>query len=119
MYRHDAGEIRLDGQQVSFDVGSGRDPAGIGMVHQHFMLIPVMTVAENVVLGTEPVRNGVLLDEAVAERRVADMARAFNFAVDPAALVEDIDVGQQQRVEIMKALYRTPTSSSSTSRRPC
>ena len=76
------------------------------MVHQHFMLIPVMTVAENVVLGTEPVKKGVLLDEAAAERRVADMAKAFNFAVDPAALVEDIGVGQQQRVEIMKALYR-------------
>jgi len=70
------------------------------------MLIPVMTVAENVVLGTEPVKDGVLLDEAAAERRVADMARTFNFAVEPGALVEDIGVGQQQRVEIMKALYR-------------
>ena len=106
LYRHDAGEIRLDGKQVSFDSARDAIHAGIGMVHQHFMLIPVMTVAENVVLGTEPVRNGVLLDEAVAERRVADMAKAFNFAVDPAALVEDIGVGQQQRVEIMKALYR-------------
>jgi simple sugar transport system ATP-binding protein len=70
------------------------------------MLIPVMTVAENVVLGTEPVKDGVLLDEGVAENRVAEMAKTFNFAVDPSALVQDIGVGQQQRVEIMKALYR-------------
>ena len=76
------------------------------MVHQHFMLIPVMTVAENVVLGTEPVKDRVLLDEAAAEKRVADMAKTFKFAVDPGALVQDIGVGQQQRVEIMKALYR-------------
>jgi simple sugar transport system ATP-binding protein len=106
LYRHDAGEIRLRGKPVSFDSARDAIQAGIGMVHQHFMLIPVMTVAENVVLGTEPVRNGVLLDEGTAERRVAEMARTFNFAVDPAALVEDIGVGQQQRVEIMKALYR-------------
>jgi general nucleoside transport system ATP-binding protein len=106
LYRPDAGEIRLAGKPVSF--GSARDAiqAGIGMVHQHFMLIPVMTVAENVVLGTEPRRGGVLLDERAAERRVADMAKTFRFSVDPSALVEDIGVGQQQRVEIMKALYR-------------
>jgi general nucleoside transport system ATP-binding protein len=102
----DAGEIRLQGKPVSFGSASDAIEAGIGMVHQHFMLIPVMTVAENVVLGTEPVKDGVLLDEAAAEKRVADMARTFKFAVDPAALVQDIGVGQQQRVEIMKALYR-------------
>jgi general nucleoside transport system ATP-binding protein len=106
LYRPDAGEIWMRGKPVVF--GSARDAiqAGIGMVHQHFMLIPVMTVAENVVLGTEPVRHGVLLDEANATRRVAEMARTFRFAVDPQARVEDISVGQQQRVEIMKALYR-------------
>src|SRR5689334_9274279 len=106
LYRPDAGEIRLNGKPVSFGSASDAIEAGIGMVHQHFMLIPVMTVAENVVLGTEPVKEGVLLDEAAAERRVADMAKTFNFAVEPGALVEDIGVGQQQRVEIMKALYR-------------
>jgi simple sugar transport system ATP-binding protein len=106
LYRPDAGEIRMRGKPVSF--GSARDAiqAGIGMVHQHFMLIPVMTVAENVVLGSEPVRNGVLLDEASAAERVAEMARTFRFAVDPEARVDSISVGQQQRVEIMKALYR-------------
>jgi simple sugar transport system ATP-binding protein len=106
LYHPDAGEIRLNGKPVSFGSASDAIDAGIGMVHQHFMLIPVMTVAENVVLGTEPVKDGVILDEAAAERRVADMAKTFNFAVEPGALVEDIGVGQQQRVEIMKALYR-------------
>src|SRR5438105_14236222 len=106
LYRADEGEILLSGKPVVFHSAKDAIEAGIGMVHQHFMLIPVMTVAENVVLGTEPVRSGILLDEAAAGRRVADMAKTFRFAVDPEALVEDISVGQQQRVEIMKALYR-------------
>lgn len=106
LYHPDAGEIRLNGKPVSFSSARAAIDAGIGMVHQHFMLIPVMTVAENVVLGTEPVRGGVILDESAAEKRVGDMARTLRFAVDPKALVEDISVGQQQRVEIMKALYR-------------
>src|SRR4029078_163989 len=105
-YRADAGEILLNGKRVVFSSASDAIEAGIGMVHQHFMLIPVLTVAESVVLGTEPVKDGVLLDEGAAERRVADMAKTFKFAVEPGALVEDITVGQQQRVEIMKALYR-------------
>ena len=106
LYRPDGGEIRLNGNPISFSSAREAIQAGIGMVHQHFMLIPVMTVAENIVLGTEPVKGGVFLDEKVADRRVADMAKTFHFAVDPDALVEDISVGQQQRVEIMKALYR-------------
>jgi simple sugar transport system ATP-binding protein len=106
LYKPDAGEIRVKGNVAAFGSASDAIEAGIGMVHQHFMLIPVMTVAENVVLGTEPVKDGVLLDEGVAENRVAEMAKTFNFAVDPSALVQDIGVGQQQRVEIMKALYR-------------
>jgi simple sugar transport system ATP-binding protein len=106
LYKPDAGEIRVKGKVAAFGSASDAIDAGIGMVHQHFMLIPVMTVAENVVLGTEPVKDGVLLDERAAEKRVADMAKTFKFAVDPSALVEDIGVGQQQRVEIMKALYR-------------
>jgi simple sugar transport system ATP-binding protein len=106
LYRPDAGEIRLSGKPVVFSSARDAIRAGIGMVHQHFMLIPVMTVAENVVLGSEPKRNGVFLDEATAEHRVAEMARTFRFAVDPDARVESVGVGQQQRVEIMKALYR-------------
>jgi general nucleoside transport system ATP-binding protein len=105
LYRPDAGEILLHGTRVTF--GSARDAiqAGIGMVHQHFMLIPVMTVAENIVLGVEP-REGILLDERGAERRVRELSERFGLAVSPTALVSDITVGQEQRVEILKALYR-------------
>ncbi|HEY4236276.1 MAG TPA: ABC transporter ATP-binding protein [Gaiellaceae bacterium] len=106
LYRPDGGEIQVNGKPVSFTSAREAIEAGIGMVHQHFMLIPVMTVGENIVLGTEPVKGGVFLDEKAADRRVTEMAKTFNFAVDPDALVEDISVGQQQRVEIMKALYR-------------
>jgi general nucleoside transport system ATP-binding protein len=106
LYRPDGGEIRLNGKAVSFASARDAIQAGIGMVHQHFMLIPVMTVAENIVLGSEPVREGIFLDEAAADRRVTEMAKTFRFEVDPDARVEDIGVGQQQRVEIMKALYR-------------
>ncbi len=106
LYRADEGEILLGGKPVSF--GSAREAIehGIGMVHQHFMLIPVMTVAENIVLGAEPAREGVLLDYGVARRRVRELAQTFGFAVDPDARIESISVGQQQRVEILKALYR-------------
>jgi general nucleoside transport system ATP-binding protein len=105
LYKPDGGEILMRGKPVTF--GSARDAiqAGIGMVHQHFMLIPVMTVAENIVLGIEP-RDGILLDERGAERRVKELSEQFGLAVDPGALVHDITVGQEQRVEILKALYR-------------
>jgi general nucleoside transport system ATP-binding protein len=106
LYKPDEGEIRLHGQSVTF--GSAKDAiqAGIGMVHQHFMLIPVMTVAENIVLGIEPVREGVFLDDRGAEERVRELSKQYGLVVDPAALIADITVGQQQRVEILKALYR-------------
>jgi general nucleoside transport system ATP-binding protein len=106
LYRPDAGEIRIGGKPV--EIGSPRAAIenGVGMVHQHFMLIPVMTVAENIVLATEPVRDGVLLDYAAADKRVRELSTRFGLAVDPRATVEDITVGQQQRVEILKALYR-------------
>jgi len=105
LYRRDGGEILLHGKPVDF--GSARDSiqAGIGMVHQHFMLIPVMTVAENIVLGVEP-RQGVLLDERGAEQSVRELSKRFGLVVDPGALVSEITVGQEQRVEILKALYR-------------
>jgi general nucleoside transport system ATP-binding protein len=106
LYKPDEGEIRLGGKPVVF--GSAKDAirAGIGMVHQHFMLIPVMTVAENIVLGNEPTREGIILDERGAEERVREISKQYGLAVDPTALVSDITVGQQQRVEILKALYR-------------
>jgi simple sugar transport system ATP-binding protein len=106
LYTPDEGEILVDGKPVTMHSPRDAIEHGIGMVHQHFMLIPVMTVAENIVLATEPRRAGVLLDVAAAERRVRDLSRTFNFAIDPHALVHDITVGQQQRVEILKALFR-------------
>jgi simple sugar transport system ATP-binding protein len=106
LYRPDEGEILLNGAPADFSSPHGAIAAGIGMVHQHFMLIPVMTVAENIVLAAEPRRNGVLLDTAAAEGRVRELADQFKFHIDPHAKVQAITVGQQQRVEILKALYR-------------
>jgi ABC-type uncharacterized transport system ATPase subunit len=106
LYHQDSGEIRLRGEKVSF--GSAKDAieSGIGMVHQHFMLIPVMTVAENIVLAEEPTYAGVMLDFGEAEKRVTELSERFGLAVDPHSRIEDITVAQQQRVEILKALYR-------------
>jgi general nucleoside transport system ATP-binding protein len=106
LYTADSGEVLMNGKPVTISSPKDAITLGIGMVHQHFMLIPVMTVTENIVLANEPVHAGVLLDENAAEERVEEVARSFNFAVDPRARVESITVGQQQRVEIMKALYR-------------
>ncbi|HEX5801052.1 MAG TPA: ABC transporter ATP-binding protein [Gaiellaceae bacterium] len=106
LYTQEEGEIRIDGKPVEIDSPRAAIEHGIGMVHQHFMLIPVMTVAENIVLATEPVRNGVMLDYATAAKRVGELSTRFGLAVDPTAKVESIGVGQQQRVEILKALYR-------------
>ena len=106
LYHPDEGEILVKGEKLS--LGSPKDAIehGIGMVHQHFMLIPVMTVAENVVLASEPTRAHLLLDYGEAERRVRELSERFGLKVDAAAKVESIGVGQQQRVEILKALYR-------------
>jgi general nucleoside transport system ATP-binding protein len=105
LYRPDGGEIRVGGKPVAFSSAREAIQAGIGMVHQHFMLIPVMTVAENIVLGVEPSK-GLLLDERGAEQRVREISQQYGLAVEPTALVSDITVGQEQRVEILKALYR-------------
>jgi ABC-type uncharacterized transport system ATPase subunit len=106
LYHPDEGEILINGKPAQLGSPKAAIENGIGMVHQHFMLIPVMTVAENIVLATEPVHNGVLLDYATAEKRVREISTRFGLAVDPRAVVQDITVGQQQRVEILKALYR-------------
>jgi simple sugar transport system ATP-binding protein len=105
MLTPDEGEILVDGSPVR--IGSPRDAMdhGIGMVFQHFMLIPVMTVAENLVLGDEP-RKGGLLDVGAARRRTQELSERYGLKVDPDARVEDISVGQQQRVEILRALDR-------------
>jgi general nucleoside transport system ATP-binding protein len=106
LYRPDEGEVLIKGTRAEIHSPKDAIELGIGMVHQHFMLIPVLTVAENIVLGTEPVRNGVFLDSDAARQRVRELSETFRLAVAPGARVEDIGVGQQQRVEILKALYR-------------
>src|SRR3954447_11053238 len=106
LYRPDGGEIRLNGKPISFSSAREAIEAGIGMVHQHFMLIPVMTVAENIVLAEEPTYAGVMLDIGAARARVRELSDRYGLAVDPDALIQDITVAQQQRVEILKALYR-------------
>jgi general nucleoside transport system ATP-binding protein len=106
LYHPDEGEILVNGEPVRMSTAQEAIARGIGMVHQHFMLIPVMTVAENIVLASEPKRAGVLLDYDQARARVRELASSFGFAIDPDARIEDITVGQQQRVEILKALYR-------------
>jgi simple sugar transport system ATP-binding protein len=106
LYRQDEGEILIGGKPVSFHSAKDAIGHGIGMVHQHFMLIPVMTVAENIVLAAEPTTSGVILDYGEARKRVNELSRTFRFAIDADARVQDIGVGQQQRVEILKALYR-------------
>jgi ABC-type uncharacterized transport system ATPase subunit len=102
----DEGEIVVDGKPVSFHSPKDAIAAGIGMVHQHFMLVPVFTVAENVTLGIEQAGRAGLLDRRRARREVAELSHRYGLDVDPDALVEDLPVGLQQRVEIVKALVR-------------
>jgi simple sugar transport system ATP-binding protein len=99
----DSGEILVDGKLASINEPSDALNCGIGMVHQHFMLVPVFTVAENIVLGHEKSKRGLLtLDEAKV--KIASIAKEFKFEIDPDALIEDLPVGVQQRVEIIRAL---------------
>lgn len=100
-----AGEVRVFGKPVAITRPAQAIALGIGMVHQHFMLTPVMTVAENVVIGSEPVRS-VFFDRKKAEAQVAAMIDEYNFHISATAKVETLSVGEQQRVEILKALYR-------------
>lgn len=105
LYRQDRGSIQVNGNPVDIRRPTDAISLGIGMVHQHFMLVPRLTVAENVVAGREIAHRGVL-DMARAQREVAQLAERYHLKVSPNARVEDISVGQQQRVEILKALYR-------------
>ena len=107
LYRPNEGEILIDGKPVSFRGPGDAIRAGIGMVHQHFMLVPVFTVAENVVLGVEPTKALDLLDLAAARAEVRKINDAYGLEVDPDALIEDLPVGIQQRVEIIKVLFRS------------
>ena len=108
LYQPDEGEILIDGEPVSFAGPGDAMAAGIGMVHQHFMLIPVFSVAENIELGHERVRGGLLgwLDRRRARAQVAEVSERYGLHVPVDALVQDLPVGVQQRVEILKALVR-------------
>jgi simple sugar transport system ATP-binding protein len=104
MLQPDEGEILIDGEKVRINSPSDAISHGIGMVHQHFMLVPVFTVAENIMLGRENTHPGGVLDRKRAHARVTELSDRYGMAVDPEALVEDLPVGVQQRVEIIKAL---------------
>ena len=102
----DEGEVLINGETVRLSGPAEAIARGIGMVHQHFMLVPVFNVAENVILGNETMANPVFLDEKASEGRIRDLARQMGFDVDPEAKVGELSVGIQQRIEILKALYR-------------
>jgi simple sugar transport system ATP-binding protein len=104
--RPDEGEILLDGSPVQIADPADAIARGISMVHQHFMLVPVLTVAENILLGAETMANPIFLDRDEARRRIVELGRRFGFEIDPDVKVEALSVGWQQRVEILRALYR-------------
>ncbi len=105
LYAQDEGEFLIDNKVVEINGPSDAINYGIGMVHQHFMLVPVFTVAENMILGSE-VTKGTSLDLRRAKKEILEISEAYGLKVDPDALVENLPVGVQQRVEILKALYR-------------
>ncbi len=104
-YTADEGEIVIDGARRDIRTPHHAIALGLGMVHQHFMLIPPMTVLENIVLGAEP-GNAIKIDFKKAEAEIKKLSQDFGFDIDPRATVADLSVGQQQRVEVLKALYR-------------
>jgi simple sugar transport system ATP-binding protein len=106
LYAQDEGEIYIQGEKVDIEGPNDAIDLGIGMVHQHFMLVPVLTVAENVMLGMESIKNGVFLDRKDAADRIREISERYGLGVDPEALVGELPVGLQQRVEIIKLLYR-------------
>lgn len=106
LYKPDEGKIIVRGNEVDIHGPNDAIAQGIGMVHQHFMLVPVMTVTENVMLGIEPTRNGVFLDKEKVAKRIREISDQYGLEVDPNAYIKDLPVGIQQRVEIIKVLYR-------------
>jgi len=106
LYQPDEGEIFVRGKKTVIQSPTDAIRMGIGMVHQHFMLIPVFTVTENVMLGAEEMRPGGFLDRVRAAAHIRDISQRYKLEVDPDAYVSDLPVGVQQRVEIIKLLYR-------------
>lgn len=105
LYKPTSGQIFINEKEVHFSSPKDAIDIGIGMVHQHFMLIPPFTVADNIILGVEPVK-GLVIDHNTAREKVLELSERYGMKVDPDAKVEDISVGMQQRVEILKVLYR-------------
>lgn len=106
LYQADEGTIKINGEEVQLKNPNVAISCGIGMVHQHFMLVENFTVAQNIILGNEITKSAGLLDMDTAKKKIQDMVEKFGLEVDPDAKIEDISVGMQQRVEILKALYR-------------
>jgi len=106
LYQPDEGEILVNGEKITIHSPTDAINAGIGMVHQHFMLIPVFTVTENVMLGSEPVKAGDFLDRPKTAAKIMEISSQYKLEVDPNDYVKDLPVGVQQRVEIIKLLYR-------------
>ena len=106
LYRPTSGEIFINGKKVEIDSPNKAIELGIGMVHQHFMLVPPFTVTENIILGMEPEKSFGRVDFAKARRQVVEISERYGLNVDPDAKIEDISVGMQQRAEILKVLYR-------------
>ena len=107
LYEPDEGTIIVRGQEVNIQGPNDAIARGIGMVHQHFMLVPVMTVTENVMLGVEPTKNRLFLDKEKVAARIREISDQYKLEVDPDAYIKDLPVGIQQRVEIIKVLYRS------------
>ena len=105
MYQPDGGLIKKDGRQVRINDPNDANALSIGMVHQHFKLVEIFTVLDNIIMGVEPCKNGVI-QRREARRRVLELSERYGLRVDPDAFIEDISVGMQQRVEILKMLYR-------------
>lgn len=106
MYQPEQGMIKVNGEQVQITNPNVANRLGIGMVHQHFKLVENFTVTENIILGNEPLKSGVVLDIHSAAKRIEELSKYYGLNVDPHAKIEDISVGMQQRVEIMKMLFR-------------
>ncbi len=107
LYNQDEGTISVRGVEANIQEPNDAIALGIGMVHQHFMLVPVMTVTENVMLGIEPTKNGIFLDKGIVADRIREISDQYGLEVDPDAYIKDLPVGIQQRVEIIKVLYRS------------
>ncbi|HAE42575.1 MAG TPA: heme ABC transporter ATP-binding protein [Clostridiales bacterium] len=105
LYQAEKGEIRIRGKAVSINNPNDANAMGIGMVHQHFKLVEVFTVLENIILGVEPIKKG-FLDKSQAKNKIIELSEKYGLKVDPDSYIEDISVGMQQRVEIIKMLYR-------------